>query len=107
MSLELESKVTVKLFVGCHLNSEIRMCLNQSKLWKQTAILPSKTNGQELLEVHFHGKDYFGRHLAFEKVTLVELRETENLIKNRLKTYCPEYDAESVKICIFPQVFVA
>lgn len=107
MSLELENKVTVKLFVGCHLNSEIRMLLNQSKLWKQTAIMPSRKNGKELLEVHFHGKDYFGRHLPSEKVTLVELRETEDLVKDRLKAYCPEYDAESIKICIFPQVFVA
>lgn len=107
MSLELKNKVSVKMFVGFHLNSEIRMILNQSKTWKQASIMPLEKESQELIEVHFHGKDYFGRHLPLEKVPLQELKEIENHIKNRLKSYCPEYDAESVKICIFPQVFVA
>jgi len=105
-TIESANKITVKLFTGYHLNSEIKMHLKQSLNWKQAAISPIK-EGEELIEVHYHDKDYLGYYLSTDKITLSELKKAEDFLKQRLTSYCAEYSLENIKICIFAQVFVA
>ncbi len=98
--------LTVKLFIGCLLNSEIKMHLSQSALWKQIAIAPAKQD-EELSQVHFHGKDYLGIYLAADKITMEHMHTFEERIKQRLQAYCPALHFENIKPYIFAQVFVA
>lgn len=100
------NKVTYKLFIGCLLTSEIRMHLNQSKVWKQVVVLPADRT-KELIEVHHNGKDYLGLYITQERATFNILNEMTVAIEERLHAYCPQYGKTSVKICIFAQVFVA
>jgi hypothetical protein len=106
MGIQTESRVSVKLFVGCHLNTEMKMLLNQSSTWKQVSFLRSK-NKKNLIQVPYQTKDYLGCYLVTEQITLFDLKKTENFVKELLKLYCPDYDFDSIKICIFPQLFVA
>ncbi len=106
MNTQITDKVTVRLFVGCPLSSEIKMHLHQSATWKHATILPLKNVG-ELIEVHYHGKDYLGCYLTEDRVTLQEIEAIEGPIKKRLKEYCPTFAAENIKVSIFAQVFIA
>lgn len=107
MHCDLGNKVTIKLFAGLYLSSEIRMNLNQSKIWKQASIASGDKAHSELIEVHHHGKDYLGCYLPSPKITLAQLNEINDQIKMSLKSYCPDLDPENAKVCIFAQVFVA
>ena len=95
-----------RLFVGTHLDTGLRIALNQSQLWKQATILPA-TNGQELIEIRHHGKDYVGCYLTLDKVPLSKVQETERFIKQRLQDYCPTSTTDNIKVCVFAQLFVA
>lgn len=102
----IKSALSIRLFVGCPLNSEIKMHLNQSRQWKQTTISPHRNN-KELIEIHHQGKDYLGYHLDLEKATLADLKQIEEHVKGQLQIFCPDLEIEKIKVCIFPQVFIA
>ena len=109
MDLPSKSRFDVKLFLGCKLNSELRMYLNQSPSWKQVSILPlaEKAENNHLIEVHYQAKDYLGRYLSDEKMTLSDLKNSAIQLKETIRVYCPQYDFDLLKICIFPQLFIA
>lgn len=92
-----------KLFTGCLINSEIRMHLNSSIQWKHAVLSP----GHEMKEIHYQGKDYFGKYLVTSEIPMTDLANIQIGIKEQLKYYCPKLETDSLKICIFPQVFVA
>lgn len=97
---------SIRLFSGCQVNSEIRMYLNQSVLWKHAAI-EAPSNPAKMQEVHFHGKDYVGIYLEKKKFTVHELVIIEENIKQQLNYYCPMLHVENIKICVFSQLFIA
>lgn len=105
MNINIKDRVTAKLFVGCIITSEVRMHLNQSVGWKTALIIP---NGDfhDLKEVHFQDKDYIGVFSPATNITLKELKEFEKIVSDKLLEYCPELSVNSVKFCVFPQVFV-
>jgi len=100
------NKLTVKLFVGCSLSSELKMNLNQSKTWKQASIVPASAY-DDLIEIHFHGKDFVGSYLSTDKITVAELQTHEAHLRERLQHYCPAFDLNGIKPCVFAQVFIA
>jgi len=100
------TKLSIKLFVGCPINSEVKMNLNQSPTWKQASIAPAGSP-DELVEIHFHGKDFIGRYLSSDTITVPELQKHENHVKARLRFYCPAFDIRELNPCIFAQVFIA
>lgn len=106
MSIEISNRLSIKIFTGCHLNSEMRMHLNQSSAWKLTSIQPNK-GPDHLMEVHFEGKDYFGCYCASEQIPLQELKKIETHIIDAIRHYCPSLPSENLKLCIFAQVFVS
>lgn len=99
------AKVTVRLFVGLLLTSEMKMFLHQSTQWRNVSL--RQKNTEEIKEVHYSGKDYIGLYLPHEKVTLEELPSVEQMIKQRLEQYCPDYDIQNARVFVFAQVFVA
>jgi len=104
MTTTISNKVTVRLFAGCQLTSEIRMYLKQSASWKQAQIGDSDV--RDIVETHYQEKDYLGRYIRKQSLTLKELYEIEGSIRKALTTYCPELSAETLKIYVFPQVFI-
>ncbi|HEV8053061.1 MAG TPA: hypothetical protein VGP47_11255 [Parachlamydiaceae bacterium] len=108
MTTDLSNKVTTKIFAGCHINSEIRMHLNQSIQWKNATILASSSCSDPIMkEIHYHGKDYFGLYTQNKTLILMDLPNIQQNIRDQLKIYCPTLEVENIKICIFPQVFIA
>lgn len=104
MTTDLLNKISIKLFAGCDINSEIRMHLTHSIQWKHAALTSSK---EGLQIACYKGKNYFGFYLEQKKLTLNELKEIQQTIRKELKIYCPDLEIENIKICIFPQVFIA
>lgn len=100
-----EDAVSVKLFVGFQVTSEIKMHLNRSKAWRQASVL--KPAERDLIEVHHHGQDYVGRFLPQDRLILSEVRDNDILAKQALKNYCPDCNLDGMTIRVLPQVFVA
>lgn len=102
---ENENTVSVKLFVGFPLTSEIKMHLNRSQAWQQASVLhPAE---RDLVEVHHHGQDYVGRFLPQDRVILSEVQDNDMRAKQALQHYCPECNLDGMTLRVLPQVFVA
>ncbi len=80
------------------------MHLNQSLPYKQARIGSSAQ--EELEEVRFHDEEYLGLFLAAPKVTLAHLQSVKEKLESKLQLYCPTFSTESVKLVLFPQIFV-
>lgn len=106
MTSKTANQVTLRLFIGCLLTSEIKMHLNQSNQWKHLVISPTKSEN-DLVEVHYRGKDYLGSYLPRDTLSIDDLKKIEKPIKQSLKAYCPGLEVENLKLQIFAQVFVA
>ena len=102
----IENKISSKLFVGCQINSEVRMHLNQSIQWKHAGII-STNSGVRLQQVHFHGKDYFGFYVADQKISTLDLKELQQRVRQELKGYCSDLETEILPVFVFPQIFIA
>lgn len=106
MTASTNQRVTVKLFVGYLMTSDIRMYLKQSSSWKQAKIL-KEPDLRDLLETHFQDRDYIGKYISHSSLTISELRTMESSIHQSLLNYCPELSQETLKIYVFPQVFIS
>lgn len=105
MNIILENKVRFKLFLGCVITAELRMHLQQSLLWKQAKI--GLHDQEDLIETHFNHKDYIGFYHPQDKVSFPNLKEIENHILEKLKSYCPHFPSEKIRILVFSQVFIS
>jgi hypothetical protein len=106
MIISNNESLKIKLFMGYLITSDIRMYLKQSSIWKEAKITETAIS-RDLLETHFQNKDYIGKYLKQEHVTLKELRAYENSIFQSLLNYCAELSPEThLKIYLFPQVFI-
>lgn len=99
---ELTNRVSIKLFAGFPLTSELKMHLNQSHLYKQSKI---GSNG-EMIEVHASEREYFGVYLTASQTTIPSLKILEGVLILKLNEYCPKYPTEKLSLTIIPQVFV-
>jgi hypothetical protein len=105
MEASAKEGVKVKLFAGFAVNSEMKMHLRQSSTWKNSRIDKNQSK-VAIQETHYQEKDYLGIYLDAEKQTLPQLKEIENELRNQLAQYCPEFNIESIKLYIFPQIFI-
>ena len=103
METKIENRVTLKIFIGCPISSEIRLKLNHSLQWKQAKILADKNS---LVETHFQDKDYLGLFLEYQKVPLSELKLTESFLKKTILSYIPDLENEKIKVVLFSQIFI-
>lgn len=106
MNSATESHMISKIFIGFHLHPELKAQLNQSSQWKQAKIMQQNLL-LGLLETHYQEKDYVGRFLIQETLTLDELRTIAKGIQELLKDHCPKYPIENLKICLFSQIFIS
>jgi hypothetical protein len=105
-TIEIPSKVTTKLFAGFRISSEIRMHLNQSIQWKHATLLTASMPFS-LQRIPYQGKEYLGFYLKSHRLTVKELREFQDMIKQEVNQYCPDLEVETMTVFIFPQVFIA
>lgn len=106
MSIETDSCMTSRLFVGYSLHPELKLQLSQSPHWKEAKIL-RHNESEELLEIHYQAKDYIGRFLTKESLTLSELKQVEADIQSRLKKHCPLFPIDKLNIWVLTQVFIS
>lgn len=106
MSIVSDEKLTAKLFIGYPLTSDIRMYLKQSEVWKQAKI-DKESGSRDLLETHFQDRDYIGKYITHEGLTLQELKQIEISVCDSLLHYCPQLSQETLKIYLFPQIFIS
>lgn len=104
MNPPINSKVSLRLFLGCHLTAELRLHLEKSQAWKETRIGP--TGSHHLVINHFHQKEYIGFFVG-EGVNLSKLKETETLILQAIQSYCPEIDLKHCQVLAFSQLFIS
>ena len=104
--MDTKSKISTKLFLGCKITPDIRLQLNQNNEWQQLVAIPD-TNTENLKELHYQEKEYFGKFLDDEKPTLTDLREAEQVIIQALESYCPQSNIKAIKLVLFPQIFLA
>lgn len=95
-----------RIFVGYSLHPELKLQLSQSPHWKQAKIMRDSVS-DELFETHFQEKDYIGRFLTQDVLTLKELKIIELEIQSRLRKHCPKFPVDKLKICVFTQVFIS
>lgn len=103
--VNLTSKVSERLFLGCPLTSELRMHLNQSILWKHQKIAADP--GLKIQEVHYEGKDYLGIYLKLEKISLSDLEKQKLFLSEKIKEFCPKFSPEGLGFFVFFQVFIS
>lgn len=104
MDVELSERVSIKLFAGILITSEIKMHLNQNSEWKNAQI--SAFHGSDdLIEVR-HGKnEYIGCYLK-ERILLTEVTTYEEMVAEKLISYCPRLPRTSCQLYIFSQLFI-
>ncbi len=104
MKTAAKDRITIKLFAGFPLTSELRMHLKGSKTWNQAQIQPEL---QPLVEAHHDQQTYLGRFITNVPVTLRELCALEQELRLAFLTYCPKFPADKLQLITFSQVFIA
>lgn len=99
-------KISIRLFVGCLITSELRMHLNQSIEWKHLNIINNK-DLKTLTEVPYKSKNYLGIYTDKLEMMLSDLKNTQASVEQLLKKICPQYPIENAGFVIFSQVFIA
>jgi hypothetical protein len=100
------SNLTVKLFVGCLINPEIRRLLKQSSEWKEASI-EWQSDPKGIREIRYQDHDYVGKYIEKESAPLPEIKEIEREIKNIIEAYCPDLPQKKLKIVVFPHLFIS
>ncbi|MFA6916574.1 MAG: hypothetical protein WC222_09270 [Parachlamydiales bacterium] len=107
METTLDSRVTVKIFIGFLVNPELKANLAHSLGWKEAAILRA-TDQNQLLETSYHNKSYIGFYGDDKLLTLAYIHDIQNLLRTQLHEYCPKLiGVEKMPIFVFPQIFVS
>jgi len=102
----VENAINAKLFVGCHINGEVRMHLNESESWLQAKTQVSG-KASPLVQAHFQQHDYIGRFCDNKCLSINELNEIESEVRSHLVEYCPKLDVNKLAMIVIPQVFIS
>lgn len=106
MKTDASNQITVRIFVGIEISSEIKMRLYESSSWKDALIVDAK-DPQRMQIVPFEGKNYIGRFLAYKELTLKDLDQEAKHVADKLISYCPALKIDKNETVVFSQVFVA
>lgn len=98
--------VTAKIFVGLQLTPDIKILLNQSKEWHNSALDAVPSAAFKLQVIHYQSKEYFGTHIE-QSVSMNELKMTLLLCLDQYKLYFPDAHIDASKLVIFPQIFIS
>ena len=99
------SGITLRLFIGCLISSELRMHLAHSSKWKELKFTLENAP-QQMQLVHFKKKEYIGHYLDNALLSLKDVAHYEKLLRSALQEICPEYPHEKLTLRIFSQPFI-
>lgn len=103
----LDSRVTVRIFIGCLVTPELKMHLAHSLLWKEASFMKSYSQ-EALVETHFQNKSYVGIYASDSQITLIHVMNFQQKIRALLFDYCPKLAGiEKLSLFVFPQIFVS
>ena len=105
-STKAAANISTRIFLGCQLNSEVRIHLNNSASWKREKALPGESQ-QRLEEIRYRDQDFIGFFLRKEEPSLEDLKEAMKAVQTLLQGHCGDLKVDSLKTAIFPQVFLA
>lgn len=103
MSLTVQG-ISLKIFIGFIVNSELRMHLMNSKTWKEMLIV-ERSNKNALKLVRYGDKEYWGCYIPHLYISLDEIPSLEAELQNALKVHCPQIK-KSFPLYIFSQSFI-
>ncbi|MEC7840043.1 MAG: hypothetical protein VX777_08395 [Chlamydiota bacterium] len=106
MTIDIQDRITVRMFVGCLVSSDIKHQLSQSLSWKESQIVSSKSC-RKLEETHYQGKYFLGYFIDDSGSTLSEIEELKKEIEAKITKFCEGYTLNKLKFFVFPQVFVS
>lgn len=98
-----KERLRVKVFIGAQITPDMRLLLNKSVLWNQAKI---GSSDDCLKEIHSSDKDYLGYYIQQEFVQIDFLKTLEAKIRDLIKAYCPNINADRISVQIFPQIFI-
>lgn len=98
----MSEQAVVKFFVGYLFNGEIKLLLNQSKTWKETALFQN----QLLKIVNFESKEYVGLYCD-SPLQYNQIKQVEEDIKSHLYSCCPKLTIIKNKLYVFPELFLS
>lgn len=96
--------ISLKIFIGFLLNSELRMHLMHSSSWKEALILQS-SDSNAIKIVRYGDKEYWGRYLTSSSIPLNELPALEAELHQALKHHCPQMK-QPPSLHLFSQSFI-
>lgn len=100
-----ESGLSVQLFIGCPIHSELRMHLRYSDAWKQQKL--TQQGAFDLKELQHDNKEFLGFLIDRSDLSIDSIRELERDLKEAIAEACPEMGIEPIKAYIFPQIYLS
>lgn len=98
--------VQLRLFLGLLLPVDLKIALDHSRDWKSQLVTREHTP-EALVIVREQGKEYIGRCLDHQMLTVKQLQLEEEKIRTQLIHYTPDRDLSKLECAVFPQVFVS
>jgi len=92
--------------MGFQLTIDLKMKLNQTQEWKQFIVAP-ELGKNSLIIIPYDKHEYIGRYSDAKLMTLTDIRLVANAVEAALQNFAPEYDLDTLKFSVFPQVFIA
>jgi len=106
MSSSIDKRITIKLFAGFIINTDMRREMFICDKWHMAQIAwKSQENGLEI--VPNDGKEYVGKYLESSCQSTHALADIESKIRKQLVYHCPTVNQYPLKFFIFSQVFVS
>lgn len=106
MSAPTKNQIIIKVFVGFQYTIDLKMQLTQKSEWKQASVAKEKDT-ENLSVVRYNDSEYIGKYFDYSMLTMKDIRENAKEVKMLLRNFVPEYDVDTLKINLFPQVFVS
>lgn len=97
--------VNIKVFLGCAVNSHLKLQLSQSIGWKNAKIVGQATI-PKLVEIAYQGRHYIGLFLPDEETQLSDVKKFQEEALEELSSYIPDVDLKAINFVLFPQIFV-
>ena len=101
----MKESIQVRLFIGCVINSEMRLHLSLSQLWQNDKLFNQREE-LALKEISYQSKEYIGILLATSHIAFEQIQIKTEFIRQKLEQYCTAVCYETLKIVLLPQIFL-
>lgn len=101
----MNSGIKIKIFMGCRLDSRLKLQLSQSMAWKNARI-EGQANQTAWVETRHEGHDYIGHYLESAPVKFDDIKKHQALFLSNLQNYSSDIDIKKINLILFPKLFV-